>query len=504
MQYRKNLIASFGSQIFVVLVNVITVPIYISILGAEAFGLISFYALIQTCFQLLDVGMTASVTRKMALASNSNSDNGIFVAYFRMLQKVFIAVSLLSVVTFFFYSKTITNSWLSATEIKSSEIMISLDLMFITSAVRWYSGLYRGLITGLEKIVWLGSFTVASTAIRTLGILAVVFFAQGGLVMFFVLQFLCAVLELTYLYFFSFVLYPTLSEPTYDKLIKLNFLSDIKLAAGVSFTSLIWVAVSQMDKFILSGMLNLKEYGYFNAAMTAAGGITIITSSFCTVLLPKLTKIIGLNSNEDLEIIYSQYTRLIVTIACPIMCCFLFFSQELLFGWTGNLELAKMSFQALALYSVGNFILSLSVLIYYVQLAKGNLKYHIVGNVLFLVTFIPMLYLLVRAYGIRGAGIAWLIVNVLYFFIWANFSHNKMLSFKFYDWIVKNLIPILIPCFIVATFLRLFIEHSASRLTNIIDVLLVGITLMATSVLATREATNYVKSFFNFGRSNVK
>lgn len=55
MSLKKNILANYLSQIYVSLVGIVMVPVYVKYMGAEAYGLIGFYAMLQAWFQLLDV-----------------------------------------------------------------------------------------------------------------------------------------------------------------------------------------------------------------------------------------------------------------------------------------------------------------------------------------------------------------------------------------------------------------------------------------------------------------
>ena len=46
--------------------GLVMVPAYVSRLGPEAFGLVSFFIVLQTLFQLLDLGLTPTMSREAA------------------------------------------------------------------------------------------------------------------------------------------------------------------------------------------------------------------------------------------------------------------------------------------------------------------------------------------------------------------------------------------------------------------------------------------------------
>jgi len=66
MSLRLNVVANFLSLGYLALVGIVMVPAYVSRLGVEAFGLVSFFVVLQTFFLLLDFGLTPSMSREVA------------------------------------------------------------------------------------------------------------------------------------------------------------------------------------------------------------------------------------------------------------------------------------------------------------------------------------------------------------------------------------------------------------------------------------------------------
>ena len=64
MSLRNNIVANYASQIYVTLIAIVVVPLYIRYLGVEAYGLIGFFAMLQSWFSLLDMGLTPTMARE--------------------------------------------------------------------------------------------------------------------------------------------------------------------------------------------------------------------------------------------------------------------------------------------------------------------------------------------------------------------------------------------------------------------------------------------------------
>ncbi|MCI5140051.1 MAG: hypothetical protein D3922_16960, partial [Candidatus Electrothrix sp. AR1] len=66
MSLKKNIFANYVSQFAQILIGILAMPVYIKYMGAEAYGLVGFYIMLQAWMQLLDLGMTPTLIRETA------------------------------------------------------------------------------------------------------------------------------------------------------------------------------------------------------------------------------------------------------------------------------------------------------------------------------------------------------------------------------------------------------------------------------------------------------
>lgn len=64
MGMRSNILANYASQFYVTIIGIVTVPLYIQYMGAEAYGLVGFFAMLQAWFLMLDMGLTPTIARE--------------------------------------------------------------------------------------------------------------------------------------------------------------------------------------------------------------------------------------------------------------------------------------------------------------------------------------------------------------------------------------------------------------------------------------------------------
>ncbi len=88
-----NVLASYTSQIYLVIISIAILPIYMKYMGAEAYGLVGFFAMLQGLFSLLDFGLTPTISRQTALY-NAGAETALgFRQLFRSLSAIFTTIA---------------------------------------------------------------------------------------------------------------------------------------------------------------------------------------------------------------------------------------------------------------------------------------------------------------------------------------------------------------------------------------------------------------------------
>ena len=450
MKLKHNILASYASQIFVTLVGILMLPLYLQYMGAEAYGLVGFFTMLQAWFNLLDMGLTPTVARETARFHGGATDALSYRRLLRALQIIFLAVALLGGGLLFVFAGEIAQRWLKVQALPLAEVKHALQLMACGVALRWMSGLYRGCVSGAERLVWLSGFTSFIAALRFIGVLPVLIWVGHTPAIFFSYQLLVALVEQMGLFLMARQLAPALPAGARLGWSAATLLAPIKpvlaFALSAAFTSSVWVLITQTDKLLLSSILPLAEYGYFTLAVLVAGGIMMVSGPISGALMPRMTNLQAQGKEAELIAVYRQATQLVVVLALPVALVLGFFAPQVLGAWTGKADLASKAAPVLALYAAGYGILVVGAFPYYLQYAKGNLRLHLIGNAVLLLLLIPSIVWAATHYGMVGAGWAWLISNAVYFALWTPLVHRKFAPQLHGGWLLKDIArPALLP-----------------------------------------------------------
>lgn len=496
MSLKKNILSNYVSQLYVTLIGIVMVPLYIKYMGAEAYGLVGFFAMLQAWFSLLDMGLTPTMSRETARFRGGATDALSYRRLVRALEGIFFIVALVGGGAMLASSGYIAHDWLQASQLPIAEVQIAVQLMAVIVSMRWMCGLYRGAISGSERLVWLGVYTSFIATLRFAGVLPILIFIGVTPTIFFSYQFGVAVVELAGLVFYAYRLLPPL--PKGKRSWSWAPLKPVlKFSLTIAFTSSVWVLVTQTDKLVLSKILPLAEYGYYTLAVLVASGVMVISGPISGAIMPRMAKLEAENDHAGLIRVYRQSTQLVAVIAGAAAITVAFCAEPLLWAWTGDKVLAHRSAPVLILYALGNGILAVAAFPYYLQYAKGDLRLHLIGNAVFVVLFIPTIIWVADRYGAVGAGYVWLGMNLFSFVAWLPLVHHKFEPGLNLKWYGQDILIILLVITTIGYCLNRVLPYSGSRWQQMGSVMVFDLVVMMSGTLA---STFVCKRVYILGR----
>lgn len=472
-------------------------------MGSEAYGLVGFYSMLQAWFSVLDMGLTPTIGRETARYNGGAVSSLAYRQLYRALSIIFVLIAAIGGGGIFLLSGTIASNWLNIVTLPLDEVVLAVQIISIIVALRWMSGLYKGVITGFENLVFLSAFNSVFATLRFVFVLVSMWFFGFTPTVFFIHQLVVAILEQIFLFLKTYQLLPqtNLLEGSIGWSIT-PIKSVLRFSMAIAFTASIWVFVTQTDKLILSGILSLTEYGHFSLAVLVANGIIIISGPVSSAILPRLSKLHAESNHKEFIRVYRKSTQLISVVTGSVAVTLIISARPLLVAWTGDVNLANESAPILRLYAAGNLLLSLSAFAYYLQYAKGNLKYHMIGNAVLVLLLIPCVIYAASIFGSVGAGYVWFFVNLLYFSLWVSYIHFKLEPNLFLKWFVNDIIKILSPTLLVSLLLYFLIYYFLGifeeRLYNSFYVFFIATFSLLTATLFSNDFRQLIKSkFFN-------
>lgn len=483
MSLNRNIAANYASQAYVVGVGIAVTPLYVAHMGAEPYGLIGFFTVMQSWFGLLDLGLTPTIARETSRYHGGGLSSQNYRQLFRALSVIFLFLAVLGGGSIWLASDRIASDWLRFGTLGQHEVVQAVQLIGCCVALRWLSGLYRGVIGGAEQLVWLCGFNALVATLRFVAVFASMQAFGYTPRVFFLHQLGVAVFEVGGLLWRTRGLMPQRSQLTGPIGWSVApVLPLLRFSLTIAFTSVLWIAVTQSDRLILSGILSLKDYGYFSLAVMVAGGITMITSAISVAITPRLARLHVEGKEMEFTAVYRRATRLVTVISGTAAVTLAVCAEPALRAWTGDAEVARSAAPVMQLYALGNGLLALASFPFYIQYARGQLFYHIVGHVLLAVILLPAVIYAATHYGGTGAGWVWVITNLAYVGGWVAFVHGRLVPGLHLAWLRDDIARVAVPLGIVGGMIAWFVPSSATgRLDSLIYCMAAGTTLAVTA-----------------------
>ena len=474
-----------------VITSIITLPLLVKFVGAEGYGLIGFFYLLQSWLMLLDLGMSPTLSREIARYRGGALSSQDLLYLFNSMKKIFLALAILCMLSMFLFSNYIATTWLKLEILNISLVRQSICLMGAVIAIRWVAGIYKSAITGFEKLVWLSAFNISIATLRFIVVFPIFYYFSATPIVFFSYQLIVAIVEFAGVFFFVKKLMPKKSgEVRFDQTAIKKIL---KFTLTIAFTSSVWVVITQTDKLILSKLLTLSEFGYFSLAVQVAGGIILLTGPVSAAILPRLAWLEAENKSLELIKIYRDSTQFVVVTGGTASLLLIFFSKQVLLAWTGDLMMTTKVAPYVTLYAIGNFFLAIGAFPYYLQYAKGKLKLHLYGNLGFIIILIPSLLVVVHKYGGIGAGYVWIAINAIYLFTWIPFIHNSFDKNLNRKWYYEDIFKILIIPFLISVCGFYLIPANLNRLNTFLALCLIAVLIFSAFIISSNKSRNFIK-----------
>lgn len=483
MSLKRNVISSYVSQIYVTVIGIVMVPMYVRYMGAEAYGLVGFFAMLQAWFNLLDLGLSPTIARESARFHAGAIERLEYRRLFRALNVVFSGIALFGGLVLFLFSPLIASHWLSLKVLALQEVIFAIRIMAISVALRWLGGLYRGVIVGFERLVWQSGFNIFIASLRFIAPFGTMYIFGFTPTVFFVHQLIVAIIEVVGLALVTYGLLPFVDPANIGWSIG-PVRRVLSFSLAIAFTSSVWVFVTQSDKLILSGILPLDEYGYFTLAVLIASGIMVITGPVSSAIMPRMSKLHAEQKNDELVALYRRATQWVTVIAGSASITVAIFPRYLLYVWTGDWSLTEHASEILRLYAIGNGLLAVGAFPYYFQYAIGNLRYHLIGNIALICVWVPTVVAVAYHFGGVGAGWAWLGMNALYLFVWVTFVHSRLKPDLALSWLSKDVVAICALPLVVGLAVYLLMPMSHQRLPSFLNLAFASIAVLGTAAVS--------------------
>jgi O-antigen/teichoic acid export membrane protein len=492
---KKNLIANYIGQVWVGLMGFIFAPLYITIVGVEAYGLIGIFALLQAWLSLLDMGMTPTLGREMARFKAGTHSRESIRDLLRSIEIIAILIAAVMSCSSILGANWMATSWLKPDELPVEMVIQAFSVMGLVIGLRFVEGVYRSAIVGLQRQV---IFNVVSSVMATFrwgGAAGILIWVSPTIKAFFVWQLIVSSVTLSIL---SYITYKTIPHGNRSGRFSFDELRTVsKFAGGMLGINFLSLLLTQVDKTILSTLISLTEFSYYTLAATVAGTLFMFTGPVTQAFYPKFCEMHASGDKDGLSSSYHMGAQLIAVSAGSAAIVLIFFSETFLRLWTQDSLVSEKVAPLVSVLVLGNLLNGLMLIPYQAQLACGWTKLALYTNLVAVIIIIPALIFLAKYYGAIGAAWVWAVLNAGYVCIAVQFMYKKILLGEKWKWYKLDVFIPLLPSALVVFILSKLLEPlKTSSIGQIISlVLALGVAITISIISAPRVRYFILKEF---------
>lgn len=462
---KKNIIANFLGNGYVVLLQFALVPFLFKYLGTEAYGLVGIYMTLLAALNMLDMGLSPALSRELARLSAIPSTHNLMRITFTTLESIYFVISILIILVFFFASPWLTQYWLNSNNLPSETVIACLRLIGAQCALQFLTNYYTNGLNGLQHMVRANYVLALNHTLRAFFGLIVLIQFSASVELYFLTQLMMTFVGLLLTGYAIYTKLPK-SAPKIDKNINLKDIIKLRFsmerldackhfATGMALTSMLTFFIMQTDKIILSKLVSLEEFAYYivavNIAVTIGGVAAIISRS----VLPRMTQLVTNNNTDALKTLYLKSSSLVAWLILPIAGLLIAFQQQFLTLYLGDVEKANHIAPVFSLLIIGYAIHSLNYIPYALSLAYGWTRYGINISIVAFLVMTPITIILTLHFGLLGSASSWVLLSIGYFTLSILYLHKHCLPKTALQWYGANKLPLLLSSLIVIFYLIL-------------------------------------------------
>ncbi len=403
----RNILSNWGVHVFSFVVNFFLAPFVIHKLGDATYGIWVLIVSLTGYLGLLDLGVRGAVTRYVAkfhAASEDKEASHVVSSALGIFAAAGILAIAISLVLAFFVLR-----FFQIPEAYRQSARIVLLVAGSTVAVSLISGVFGGIVAGMQRLDLVNAVEVAGTGLRSLAIVVALYNGKG------IIALACIQLAFSLLrglanLWLCFFLYPELR-------IRIRFCDRAHLALIFSYS--IYSFLTQIsndiiyyaDNVVIGAFLRVDFVTFFAIAGSLVAYARAPLGGISQTMMPLASSLEGQRDHGELQRVTLHSAAFASLLAFPVCCTFLLRGESFIGLWMGS-QYAGLSGRVLQilslalLFSAGNYVASA------IMFGIGRQKAVMVISVVEAIGNLGLSIALVRPLGIIGVALGTTLPNL--------------------------------------------------------------------------------------------
>lgn len=477
----RNIVANGLSNFIQMLLPIVVLPVIYRTVGAEQYGLISFFSLLQVLIQMLDTGFGQTVTREIGRFNHAPAPDAAEkqANLIYTLQFIYIAIGVAGATVLCVAAPFIVHHWINAPHLPASELVQTIYLVAIVLGLSRIRFFYGAVLQAVEKAhlnAVIGTSTGIISALAS--ILAVLFVAPTANAVVWS-NVVVAVAS-------SAVLYAANKRFVWKNR-SLTF--DLSLIASkLSFTvqNIFAVALGTtmpfLDKVYVSAHFPLSVLGDYNLVAALALVMTRPLVPIATAIYPRL---MSYHANDQPAKFRDLFESTWQGMNCLVMVCLwgtIFFGADIITALTGKADVGERYHLVLVVLSLAAALNGAGRTLFLVQLCHGDSRTTLWVNIFSFALYFPALSLTIGWLGIAAPAVNAALIQ-LAALIALLFRTDRLFGKSLlWGWIGTSLLPQLVVASIPMGLVRWLLPHGLNVWATVVAGMIAGSIALASAI----------------------
>lgn len=398
----QNTASSFVALGWLSLLSMISIPIYIRLLGMSEWGMVAACVSLQLVSNFVDAGFSQIVPRWIAKEAQ---DHAKLRCYMRIFQRIYLGLGLLVFIGLQMSAGYLAESWFKIEPDRTDALEMAIRIISLQVLFQFLNNLHMGFWHGLQKQVLANiracSFGTLKHA-ATMGALAI---GPREAWLYATTFALAAIFEFT---INAITVHQMLGKDiTTAKAHHISIAPFLREVSTLSGGILLGLMVSHVDRIILSRTVSIEDFGIYTVALTLALAFLQLQTPFTRTYYPRIVQDIQTSGHASAVHLKRMGLGTVIFATFPaILACL--FANNLLELWINQTRFIAIGTPTLQLLLLAVAANTLYNCIYIVIIASGESHLIIKFNLMMLAAVAIAAFLADSVTSIKTGGTIWL------------------------------------------------------------------------------------------------
>jgi len=395
MSIRRHTLFNLVGAIIPMFVLLITVPLYLNILGDVRYGVLALVWLILGYFGFLEMGLGKATANHIARLQDSTAQERGDIFWTAL--SVNAAFGMFAALFFWGIGSYLLTSVLKIPIGFQGEVLAALPWMVATLPLTLVSSVLNGALEGSNKFLVVNGLQVTSTVVFQVFPLFIAYTYSPSLIVVIPAALLSRGLMNVFFLVACFRYVPLGPRPTFSIIAAKSLLS---FGGWVAISGMIIPLLSTIDRFFIGIILGAQSVTFYTVPSQLVNKASVIPGSLCRALFPRFSA----HKPEDADKIAIKSLVALLVIITPIVIGGMLFLNPFMSVWIGG-DMASIASSLGEIFFIGVWINALGHIPYFLLQGKGEPDVAAKIHLFQLIPYILFLWVALKVWGIYAAWI---------------------------------------------------------------------------------------------------